>query len=59
MNTLNELLKCLKWSQSDLSRDIDVSVNTVSTWATGKHKTPVVVLKYLKQKVDIKKAVGE
>ena len=57
MNELNRLLKLMNWSQANLARDIEVSANTVNTWANDKHKTPVVVLKYLRQKIDVKKAI--
>ena len=59
MNTLNELLAELGWSQRKLARVCRVEPNTANRWANDVSETPHVVLLYLQLLVDIKKAVGE
>ena len=59
MNTLNELLAELGWSQRKLARVCRVEPNTANRWANDVSETPHVVLLHLQLLVDIKKAVGE
>ena len=55
---LHEALRCLGWSQADLSRRMGVHVNTVTLWATGRGVVPGYVREYLRVMVLAKEMVG-
>lgn len=44
---LGGALDALGWSQAELARRVDVHVNTVSGWATGRTEAPGPVRAYL------------
>jgi hypothetical protein len=53
-STLTQDLLVLGWSQAELARRVDVHVNTVSKWMTGKSRVPGAVLAYVRLSIKVK-----
>lgn len=55
---VRNMLNQLGWSQYDLARESGFGISTVNNWATGRSRTPKIIVKYLELLLMIKTIEG-